>query len=211
MGILVGLFLVGGFTFQTPPGWVDLSPDAPEAERNKAPAALLEQVKSSGHAFFAADLAHADDGFMENVNAIVQPGSSPVTAALLDDVELRMRAEIGKQGMSYRVLEKSLVTVAGATAGRVVGELTMQGRVVKQIQYLLPGREHHAILTFSTTPESFAEYQPRFDAAGQATRGTVEPKSRWAKIGARAVRGAIIGGLLGGLAALVMALRKRMK
>src|SRR5688500_15961657 len=90
----------GGFGFSVPPGWVNLSSDAPESEHKKAPPAMLEQVKAGRHAFFAADLAHGDDGFLENVNAVVQPGSSAVTQSVLDEFEPAMQAELKKQGVS---------------------------------------------------------------------------------------------------------------
>jgi hypothetical protein len=199
----------GGFGFRVPPGWVNLSPDVPEAERKQAPPLLLEQIARGGHPFFAADLAHADDGFMENVNAVVQPGASSVTQAVLDEFEPGMQAELKKQGLSFRVLEKSLVKVGGVTAGRIESELTMGENVVKQIQYLLPGKGHHAVVTYSTVPEKFDQYRSVFDAAAAATTGVVEPRSLWARIGQRALWGALIGAVLGGLAALASRIKKR--
>ena len=38
----------GGFTFSPPPGWIDISRGAPEAQRQKAPPALLAQADNPG-------------------------------------------------------------------------------------------------------------------------------------------------------------------
>jgi hypothetical protein len=203
----------GGFTFSVPPGWVNLSPDAPEAERQKASPELLSKAREGGFAFFAIDLDHGDDGYAENVNAVIREGARPplATVALLDELEPLIQAEVSKQGMSYRALKKEVVKIAGVTAGRMVGELRGPGLFTKMVQYTIPGKLSHATLTFSTTPEAFARYEPIFDSAAQATRGAVEPQSRWASIWDGASRNAIIGGIAGGVIAVVGAAAKRKK
>jgi hypothetical protein len=204
--------MAGAFQFRVPDGWTNLSPDAPPSELVKAPPQLLEQVRSAGFVFYAADLAHADDGFMENVNVTVGPGGERVTPAVLDDVASRMDAEVKKQGdASYRVIEKGVVTIGAATAGRFVGELGLQAMTVKQIVYLIPGASSQAVVTYSTTPAEFARYQPIFDAAAQATVGAADPPSTLQRYASRAGRGALVGGILGGLAALVAGLARRKK
>ena len=88
----------GGFVFSAPPGWVDISRDAPTAQRKKAPPAML--AVADGHAFYAADLDGGGDGFMENMNAFVQTGLRPpvVTLAEMDEIETVTRAELFNQG-----------------------------------------------------------------------------------------------------------------
>src|SRR5687767_8677696 len=78
----------GGFTFSPPPGWIDISRGAPEAQRQKAPPALLAQADNPGMAFVAFDPASADDGFVENMNAVVETGKRPplMTPAGLDEL-----------------------------------------------------------------------------------------------------------------------------
>jgi hypothetical protein len=61
----------GGFTFRAPEGWLDISPGAPATNRERAPESFRKQVASEKYAFFAIEVGQDDDGFMENMNAIV--------------------------------------------------------------------------------------------------------------------------------------------
>jgi hypothetical protein len=199
------------FKFRVPDGWVDLSPGAPEANFAQLPPSLSQQIKSMHLAFYAADVAHGADGFMENVNVQVEPGAAPITPSLLAELSSAMDDEIKKQGgqVTYRLLESALVKVGGVTSGRYVGELGMGGQIVKQVGYIIPGHEQHAILTYSTTPADFDHYRPIFDAAAQATVGAEEPLDFWQRILRRAGRGALVGGVAGGLGALVWGVRRK--
>jgi hypothetical protein len=163
------------FQFAVPPGWTNVSPNLPPSELAKAPPAIVEQVKQGHFAFFAAELDGADDGFMENVNVIVDPGSTRITSTFLKEVVDNIGAEVQKSGAQYRVVESGLSKVNGVTVGRYVGEMTIAGSTVKQIGYILPGKNEHAIATYSTTREKFPQYQPIFDRAAQATLGVEEP------------------------------------
>ena len=201
----------GGFTFSPPPGWIDISRGAPEAQRQKAPPALLAQADNPSMAFVAFDPMSDDDGFVENMNAVVETGKRPplMTPTGLTELAKMLETELGKQGMTYRSLKKEVVKIGGVTAGRLVGELKLPSGVVNLVQFAIPGERAHATLTFTTTPDKLSHYEPIFDAAAQATRGAVEPRS--SSIAAMAVRGAIIGGIAGGIAALVLGLVKRRK
>src|SRR3954469_23641069 len=100
--------LFAAFQFSVPPGWTNVSPNLPPSELAKAPPDIVEQVKASHPAFFAADLAGRDDGFMENVNVIVDPGSAKITSAFLKEVVDNIGSEVKKNGALYEVLEYSL-------------------------------------------------------------------------------------------------------
>lgn len=206
--------LASGFQFKVPPGWVDLSPGAPPANFAGLPPTLVQQIKAGNFAFYAADLAHADDGFMENVNATVEAGSEKISQKLVDEMAAHLGDEVEKQapGVSVKVVEKRLVDWSGVTVARLVVELG--GSIhARQVQYLLPGPTEHAVVTYSTTPEQFATYQATFDAAAQATGGVAEPPGRLSKIGRAAGHGGLIGaiaGAIGGLAAAFVA-RSRKK
>jgi hypothetical protein len=153
----------------------------------------------------------ADDGFVENMNAVVETGKRPplMTPAGLAELVKMLEGELGKQGLTYRSVKMEIVKIGGVTAGRLVGELKLPSGLVNLVQFAIPGERAHATLTFTTTPDKLSHYEPIFDAAAQATRGAVEPRS--SSIAAMALRGAIIGGVAGGLAALILGLIKRRK
>ena len=169
----------GGFTFTPPPGWIDVSRGAPEAQRQKAPAELRAQADNPAIAYLAVDLAHADDGFAENMNAVVQTGARPPvpTREGLAEMVKTVQAQAAQQHAEYRSSKMEVVKVAGVTSGRFVGEVrAASGLSTSLVQYVIPGERAFAALTFITTPQKLAEYEPIFEASAQATRGAVEPR-----------------------------------
>ena len=131
--------------------------------------------------------------------------------SIVSDAEVRVVGPagdyLGKQGLTYRSLKMDVVKIQGVTAGRLVGEMKVPNGVVNLVQFAIPGKQAHATLTFTTTPDKLAHYEPIFDAAAQATRGAVEPSG--SSIKDSAIRGAIIGGIAGGIGALIAGMLKR--
>ena len=194
------------------PGAIDISRGAPEAQRQKAPPALVAQADNPGMAFVAFEPASGDDdGFVENMNAVVETGERPplATPEGLAELEKALETELGKQGMTYRSLKTEVVKVGGVTAGRLVGEMKVpNGAASTWSSSRSPASSPHATLTFTTTPDKLAHYEPIFDAAAQATLGAVEPRAG-SSIKDSAIRGAIIGGIAGGIGALIAGMMKR--
>ena len=163
------------FVFKVPPGWVDISEGAPPANLARVPAVLVEEARKNHFAFCAADVDHADDGFMENVNAIVEPGTAKIDMTFMHQLGESIADEAKKAGSNHHVVELGLAKASGVTVGRYVSELGAPPNTVKQVGYIIPGKDSHAILTYSTTPAEFARYAPIFDQAAQATLGVEEP------------------------------------
>jgi hypothetical protein len=204
LGLGLGAYAVasaapGGFTFSPPPGWLDVSRGAPEAQRQKAPPALLAQADKL--AFVAFEPQSEADGFIENMNAVVQTGKrAPLpTAEALGEVESGLRAQFKLQGMTYTPQKLEVVKVAGVTSGRIVGEVKGPMGGIADVIYLIPGDMAYATVSFTTTPDKLAHYAPIFEAAVQSTRGAVEPASASQRLGAKV--GTIIGGIAGALGA----------
>jgi hypothetical protein len=168
----------GGFTFTAPPGWTDISRGTPEAQRRNAPPDLLTQADNPAVAFAAADLAHRDGGFVDNMNAIVQRGAKPPvpTPDGIAEMAKGMQDQATQQGGTYRSFKAELVKIAGVSSVRFVGEMKQRSGVVTSlVQYAIPGDRAFAALTFTTTPEKLSQSEPVFEAAAQATRGAIEP------------------------------------
>jgi len=221
IGLTLGLLLgvawnataapgVGGFTFSVPQGWTDISRDAPEAQRRSAPPALLQQADSGQMAFVAYDPSSMDDGFVENVNAVVTTGKRPprVTTQGLTELVKALEGAIKQNGLTYKSLKIEVVKVAGVTAGRLVGEVNAPGGKLNMVQYAIPGKLSHASLTFTTTPDKFTHYEPIFEAAAQATLGAVDADAQSSeRLGM--LTGAIAGGLGGALGGLYIRRSRR--
>ncbi|HZS39962.1 MAG TPA: hypothetical protein VFF06_24180 [Polyangia bacterium] len=166
----------GGFQFKVPDGWVDLSPGAPAKNFERLSPEMARQLRDQHLQFYAADLEHAE-AFLTNVSASVTPGASKIDDATLDELARSIDAAIKKQPgrVSYRMTSRQFLKLGDVTVARYVGELTVDGKTVKQLGWLMPGHEHSASLTYSTTEDQFARYEPIFDAAARATTGLVDP------------------------------------
>ena len=170
----------GGFTFTAPPGWTDISRGTPEAQRRSAPPELLTQADNPAVAYAAADSAHRDEGFIDNMNAIVQRGAQPPvpTPEGIAEMVKGMQDQATQQGGTYRLFKAELVKVAGVSSVRFVGEMKQRSGVVSSlVQYAIPGERAFAALTFTTTPQKLAQKEPLFEASAQATRGAIEPQA----------------------------------
>jgi hypothetical protein len=218
-GLAIGLLLLagadasagpGGFTFTPPPGWVDVSRGAPEAQRAKAPPALRAQADNPAITFLAMDPAHWEDGFVENMNVVVETGKRALAATpeVLSEVAKAAEAEAAKAGLKYRTTKVEVVKVNGVNLGRMEAELTAPGGAMKLIQYMIPGNRSQAMLTYTTTAAQFATYAPLFDASAQATVGAAEPPSPSSLSGSAQI-GAIAGAIGGAVGALLVARSKK--
>jgi hypothetical protein len=201
----------GGFTFTPPPGWVDVSRGAPEAQRAQAPPALRAQADDPMYSYVAMDPTRVGSDFVDNMNVVVRTGARPplYTPESLAEVVKGMEDETKKHGFSVHATRVEVVKVAGVTAGRVVADLQAPGITTKLVQYGIPGDMSHATLTYSTSPESFARNEPLFEASAQATLGAVEASS--SSMGTSARIGAIAGAVGGAVGALLAARMKRRK
>ena len=217
-GLAIGLLVLaagsasagpGGFTFTPPTGWVDISRGAPEAQRQKAPPALRAQADNPSITFLAMDPEHWDDGFVENMNAVVQTGKGalPATPEVLAEVAKAAEAEAAKAGLKYHATKMEIVKLGAVNAGRVEAEMTAPGVVSKMVQYMIPGNKSQAMLTYTTTADHFARYVPLFDASAQATLGAVEAPTS-SMLGSAQI-GAIAGAIGGAVGALLVLRSKR--
>jgi hypothetical protein len=219
-GLAIGLLMLaagrasagpGGFTFTPPTGWVDISRGAPEAQRQKAPPALRAQADNPTITYLAMDPEHWDDGFVENMNVVVQTGKRalPATREVLAEVVKAAEAEAKKGNLEYHATKIEVVKVGGVNAGRIEVDMTAPGVESKMVQYMIPGDKSQAMLTYTTTPANFAQYAPLFDASAQATLGAVEAPSSSA-LGSGQI-GAIAGGIGGAVGGLLVARARRRK
>jgi hypothetical protein len=143
------------FHFKVPKGWKDQSP--------------------GDRTIF---LVATDEANQLVFQARVAPGGDVADDALLDkfahDAEKSLLARV--PDMHFSVVSKELVKLAGLTAARFVFETVPPGQNVaplRMLQFYLPARGQHAILTFTSPASSFEKFQPQFD---QIARGTTVKK-----------------------------------
>lgn len=198
------------FTFRVPPGWVDLSPGAPDANFEGLPPALVSSARSGTYAAVAIDL-RPTDGDPANFNAVVRPGAQRVTeeaVAYFADGLPRELTRVNPLATS-RALEHRVVTVGDVHFGRVVMETSVVlGGAMRQLVYVIPGEGQTAVVTYSCPPAQYERYEPIFDAAARATLGAVEPSAPESAL-ERILRRGAVGGILGALGGVVVWLSKK--
>jgi hypothetical protein len=166
----------GGFTFSTPPRWLNVSPGAAAADRVRIPAAMREQVDSGKFAFYAADVDHGDDGFIASVNAIVTTESPPaMSAAGLDELLVSIAKPFRDTGLEYESVKTEIVPIGGVNCARLVGNIRTATDELTSLQYAIPGRGAAAILSFMSQRKTFPRYEAIFDAAARQTQGAARP------------------------------------
>lgn len=143
------------FHFQIPKGWKDQSP--------------------GDRTIFVVATNEADQLVFQ---ARVAPGGDPADDALLDkfasDAEKSVLARVPE--MKFSVVSKELVKLAGLTAARFIFETTPPGDDVtplRMLQFYVPTKGQHAILTFTSPAASFDKFLPQFD---QIARGITVKK-----------------------------------
>jgi len=159
------------WSFAVPEGWSDLSPGKPVPKG--VPEAVAAQTQSGVYAFYAMDLGGAKDGFAENVNAVVNPGTLVANERSLGEYVATLPAQASRElpGGSIQVVEKSVVAVAGVDSLRILCDVDAVSLKLRTLQYIVPGGDNVAVITYSSTPKEFARYLPVFEAAVQKTRG----------------------------------------
>lgn len=204
---------LAGFTFKIPDGWTNVGEDLMRGQikgLERQQAAHIEAAMKRGEfVAYAMDMEGAKDGFAENLNAQVVKGALEIDEGFLEKAGAKVIDEAKKAGLVYTLLDKSIVAIGGVPSLRLVGELVLNGQTMKQVCYLVPGGDEHAIITYTTMPAMFDHYQPIFDAAAQGTTGARKAEGRFAHILASAGRGAVFGAIGGAVGALVLGLIAR--
>lgn len=157
--------------FAIPEGWADLSPGKPVPEG--VPEEVTAVTQSGVYLVYGMDLAGAEDGFAENVNAVVQP-----VVLVADEEQLaRYAAELPSQvrrevpGAKATVLEQGVVPIGGVPSFRFVVDVDAPQAHMRTLSYVIPGGSEAAMLTYTSTPDKFATYLPTFEKAAAATQG----------------------------------------
>jgi hypothetical protein len=164
------------FVFRIPDGWTDLSSQAPAENFEGVQDELVREAMKAQYAVFAIGPAAPAGGIPSTFNAILSPRTARVTPAFLDAMMEEAAARLSAAGWSLTVHEKQVLTVGGANVGRVVSDLTTAGGLtLRQVQYVMPGLEKAAVLTYSSAPEDFEGLRPVFEASALATQGVREP------------------------------------
>lgn len=165
------------FTYVIPDGWTDLSPGAPDAAFRNLHPGIVREAQSGRFVAFAMDL-RTEDGFYEGMNALVREGAlttdddlSVLVPELEDAYQLEFKAPV-------RVVEADHAEIGNVRAIRVVYDVSLPARTLRQEQYLMPGGlDWYTVVTYSTVPERYERYRKTFATSASATGGVAEAKA----------------------------------
>jgi len=216
--------------FAIPDGWTDLSPGKP------APKDLPEEVadeittiaQSGTYHTYAMDLRNRKrGGFAQNLNAIVQQRPLVADQRALEQWAASVPAQAAQEiaGGTGKVVEQSIVPVAGVPSLRLVVDIESTDAKMRSLVYMIPGGRSTAQVTYSSAPDDFAKALPLFESTVRKTEGaalapvTAQIGSKLLQTGVSAddwrkifgLGGKLIGGGIGILVALYFANRSKRK
>ena len=190
IGVLVAVLLIEGsaladaptsLRFKIPEGWVDLSSDAPRENFVGLDPALAKAAQSSKLHKTAMDLAHGNDGFVENLTVALAPCPGPFDQKLVDELVTYFPDAVAHEapGATIQTLSQSLVQIDNVNAGRFENVVVIEGVKIRQLVYVIPGGAECATMTYSTTEQAWPQYLAVFDASAKATTGVATPPQKW--------------------------------
>ena len=162
------------FTFQIPPGWVDVSPSAPAENFAKIPPEFAARLHDDPEALFiAADPDHPSPGGLLTLEMVsmIDPRPAIVTKKIVDEV-----AASASGGATIR--ETSVLDINGVSVGKFIGDIAAgDSEPAAILGYLLPSPRGLALMRFTTTRDRLATDEPQFQSAMAATTGLGEKTS----------------------------------
>jgi hypothetical protein len=189
--VLGGAPAAADWNFPIPTGWADLSPGKP------APPSVPESAVAAAHLYhtYAIDLAGASNGYAENFSVQLLPRAMVADEASLRDflTAFAQTTHRDMPGAQLSVVEQGIVEIQGVPSLRVVADVTIPHLQLRVLQYVIPGGDSTAWITYSAASGAYARYLPVFEANARATQGAAT-----APLAARAshwMRGSFLGDL----------------
>jgi hypothetical protein len=195
--------------FPVPAGWLDLSPGAPEGNFQSLPQDFVDMVRSGQFRAFAFDVAHTENGFTPNLNAVAMDQPVRITERNRDELVRALFGPIEKQVPGAKLVEQDLIPLSGVKALRIVYDSAQGGTPLRQMAVLVPGIPSSAVVTYSALRTQFPELRGTFEAHAASITGAQEPRGPIARATGDALVGGIAGGIVGAIAGVVAWRRRR--
>ena len=199
-----------GFSFTYPDGWFPISKSDQGQLANVLPPELKEWLSKNN-----ADLSMisvmviraGEDDFLENVNVASQQGQVSVASSSVAEVSSTIRQQFQQAGARIDNMNAVVRQIASRDVYVIdyVLSLPGAGAPVRQRQFIIPGGGKTFFVTCSSTPEAFTTYEPVFEQMLASFQAPAVVKKG---ISGSALAGGI-GGLVGGLIALLAGMSKR--
>ncbi len=153
--------------FEIPPGWLDLSPGAPEKNFAGIPAEMARLARASRFAAAAFDLAGAQNGYASNFTDLVTDETTRIGESDVQKVADALVPETAKGQSS----ERGRIQIGSVGCLRAVFDSDQQGHPLRHLVYVMPAGSRTAILTFTARREAFDRYLAAFERVAHATQG----------------------------------------
>lgn len=198
------------FTYELPPGWVDLAKRGPNTFN--APEFLINEARSGKYRIWAADPDRITRlGAPVNMNVVEQPGTGKVTEEVMREAVDGMRKQLDQLGVEYSLLgQPQIRKMNGVNVGIVESQMTTPQGSLRMRQYFIPGEKKAAVITYACPPDDWDDYQNLFDVSAHGTKGAHEHGGgiHWSRALRTGAFGAFIGAIVGAIIGLAKKLKK---
>jgi hypothetical protein len=163
------------FTFEMPPGWVDLADGASEDIKEKLNQGLVEASTRKDFLAFAADPQADENGRNNFLQAILLPGALAVTIETLPKIRDALRKRSEGEGLSIDMQSVEISRIGEVDVARARWTVHNKDGDEARLAYVIPGGDRAALLIFGCPAEHFDKLRPLFQAVAERTRGAAAP------------------------------------
>jgi hypothetical protein len=196
------------FSFELPPGWVDLADGASEEAREKLNAGLIQASTKKDFLAFAADLEADENGRNSFLQAILLPGALPVTVETLPRIRDALRQRSESEGVPIEMQSVEISRIGEVDVARARWVVHSEGGDEMRLAYVIPGGNRAALLIYGCPAERFEKLRPLFQGLAERTKGAEAPPppAVWGPLAINALK---VGAVLAVLAFVLGKSRKK--
>jgi hypothetical protein len=203
------------FQYQVPDGFRELrtATRPGDADESKVPRQLLQLARNPRYALVAIDpQSTSRDAVGATFNVVEMKSTGHMTLDLAKNAATAIAAQFKSQGISATVVDVSVVPMNGVDTSVTTMDLEGGSGTMRMRQYVLPGLNGAAVLSYSAPRADFEKFYPAFLRSLKATRGVAEPESvgwSWKEFFKAGLMGGLIGALLGVARYVIKKLKRR--
>lgn len=190
------------FQYQVPDGFRELPTQArpySNTDESNVPPQLLALARDPRYSLVAIDpQSTTRDTIGATFNVVEMKSTGHMTLDLASKAANGIVAGFRSGGAKATLIDVNVVPMNGVDISVAAMDVDNGNGVVRMRQYVLPGRNGAAILTYSAPRADFESYYPSFLRSLRATKGVAEPpnaevKWSWKEFFMSGLIGALIG------------------
>ncbi len=169
--------LASDFKYQVPTGFRELRTGTRpgDADESNVPARLLAQARNPHYVLVAVDPLTTTRNFVgATFNVVEMKTTGHMTLDLASKT-----AHALADSMNATLIDVNVVPINGVDSAVTTMEVSDGRGTIRMRQYVFPGPNGAAVLTYSAPRDDFDKYDYFFQASAKATTGAAEPGVKW--------------------------------